>query len=232
MGNRLGCGKRTIRATTSRGIRSVLDPTISRRYPTNDRQLRYRRLPLEMYLDTMKASIRSRNGNKYAQVYCTRSGWTLAIPMQSKSDAHETLSLLFSRHGVPIILIIDGAKEQVQGKFKRKARQADCRLKRTEPYSPWANAAEGAIRELKKSFGRKMLRSKAPRKLWDHCLMLEATIRAHTAHDIFELNGEVPEMLVSGQTPDISPFAQHEWYEWVKFSDTKAPFLDSKYALG
>ena len=228
----LDAAKRTIRATTSRGIRSVLDPTISRRYPTNDRQLRYRRLPLEMYSDTMKASVRSRNGNKYAQVYCTRSGWTLAIPMQSKSDAHETLSLLFSRHGVPNILIVDGAKEQVQGKFKRKARQADCRLKRTEPYSPWANAAEGAIRELKKSFGRKMLRSKAPRKLWDHCLMLEATIRAHTAHDIFELNGEVPETLVSGQTPDISPFAQHEWYEWVKFRDTKAPFPDNKYALG
>ena len=92
----LDAAKRMIRATTSRGIQSVLDPTISHRYPTNDRQLRYRRLPLEMYSDTMKASIRSRNGNKYAQVYCTRSGWTLAIPMQSKSDAHETLSLLFS----------------------------------------------------------------------------------------------------------------------------------------
>ena len=114
----LDAAKRTIRATTSRGIWSVLDPTISRQYPTNDRQLRYRRLPLEMYSDTMKASVRSRNGNKYAQVYCTRSGWTLAIPMQSKSDAHETLSLLFSRHGVPNILIVDGAKEQVQGKFK------------------------------------------------------------------------------------------------------------------
>ena len=110
----LDAAKRMIHATTLRGIRSVLDPTISRRYPTNDRPLRYRRLPLKMYSDTMKASIRSRNGNKYMQVYCMRSGWTLAIPMQSKSDAHETLSLLFSRHGIPNILIVDGAKEQVQ----------------------------------------------------------------------------------------------------------------------
>ena len=62
--------------------------------------------------------------------------------------------------------------------------------------------------------------------------MLEATIRAHTAHDILELNREVPETLVSGQTPDISPFTQHEWYKWVKFRDTKAPFPDTKYALG
>ena len=146
----LDAAKRMIRATTLRGIQSVLDPTISRQYPTNDRQLRYRRLPLEMYSDTMKASVRSRNGNKYTQVYCMRSSWTLAIPKQSKSEAHETLSLLFSRHGIPNIMIVHGAKEQVQGKFKWKARQADCRLKRTEPYSPWANAAEGAIRELKR----------------------------------------------------------------------------------
>ena len=62
--------------------------------------------------------------------------------------------------------------------------------------------------------------------------MLEATIPAHTVHDIFELNGEVSETLVSGQTPDISHFTQHEWYEWVKFRDTKAPFPDTKYALG
>ena len=110
-----------------------------------------------MYSDAMKASvvIGSRNGNKYAQVNCTRSGWTRAIPMQTKLDAHETLSLLFSRHGVPNIMIVDGAKEQVQGRFKQKARQADCRLKRTEPFSPWANGAEGAIRELKKGLWKK-----------------------------------------------------------------------------
>ena len=65
----LDAAKRMIRATTSRGIWLVLDPTISRQYPTNDQQLRYRRLPLEMYSDTMKASVRSRNGNKYTQVY-------------------------------------------------------------------------------------------------------------------------------------------------------------------
>ena len=53
----LDAAKRTIRATTSRGIRSMLNPTIFCQYPTNDRQLRYRRLPLEMYSDTMKASV-------------------------------------------------------------------------------------------------------------------------------------------------------------------------------
>ena len=49
---------------------------------------------------------------------------------------------------------MDGAREQVMGEFRHKARQADCCVKQTEPYSPWQNAAEGTIRELKKSTGR------------------------------------------------------------------------------
>ena len=36
------------------------------------------------------------------------------------------------------------------GKFHQKARQADCQVKQMEPYSPWQNAAEATIKELKK----------------------------------------------------------------------------------
>ena len=59
-------------------------------------------------------------------------------------------------------MIVDSAQEQNQGLFKKKAHQADCLIKRTEPYSPWENAAEGAIRELKRGFRCKMAQSKAP----------------------------------------------------------------------
>ena len=76
-----------------------------------------------------------------------------------------------------------------------------------------------------------MQRSKAPRKLWTTASCWRQRSEP-TWHTTFELNGEVPGTLISGQTPDISPFAQHEWYEWVKFRDTKAPFPDNKYALG
>ena len=38
---------RTVQATTQRGIRTVLHPTLSRRFRTNDRQLQYRRLPID-----------------------------------------------------------------------------------------------------------------------------------------------------------------------------------------
>ncbi len=44
-------------------------------------------------------------------------------------------------------------------------------------------------------------------------------IRSHTAHDIYELNGETPETLVTGQPTDISQLVEHPWYGWVKFWD-------------
>ena len=44
------------------------------------------------------------------------------------------------------------------------------------------------------------------------CLELEALIRSNTALDIYELRGQVPETVVSGETSDISPFVELAWY--------------------
>ena len=70
---------------------------------------------------------------------------------------------------------------------------------------------------LKKGAGRKMIKKRSPKKLWDDCLELEGYIRSNTAHDIFMLNGEVPETIMSGETSDISQFCEFEWYDWVYF---------------
>jgi hypothetical protein len=102
----------------------------------------------------------------------------------------------------------------------------------TLPYSPWSNAAEGEIREVKKGAARKAAKAGNPDKLWDHCLELECYIRSHTAHDLFELNGEVPETLVTGQPSDISPFAELGWYQWVKYWDLNESFPHHKEVLG
>jgi hypothetical protein len=57
--------------------------------------------------------------------------------MTHKGEAHETLSLLFHRDGVPPTMVLDGSKEQCHGDFKRKLHKADCHLSQTKPYSPW-----------------------------------------------------------------------------------------------
>ena len=92
--------------------------------------------------------------------------------------------------------------------------------------------AEGATRELKRGSGRKMMRSLSPAKLWDHCIELEALIRSHTALDIYELQGQVPETLLSGKTADISPFIEHEWYDFVKWFDHGSSFPEPKEVHG
>lgn len=224
--------RRTIDVTTQRGIRTVLHPTLSRRFRTNDRQLRYRRLAIDCFTDTLISNTASRRNNKYAQIFATADGWCRAYPMAKKSLAHEGLSLLFQREGVPNTIIMDGAREQTMGMFRRKCREVGTRVKQTEPHTPWSNAAEAAIRELKKGVGRQMVRSRAPKRLWDDCLEREAYVRSFTAHNIYRLNGQVPETIVSGETADISPLVQFHWYEWVMFRDTSVTYPDDYLVLG
>jgi hypothetical protein len=228
----LEAATRTLKKTTQRGIRTTLDPTLDRQFRTNDRQLRYRRLPTTLFADTLLASKPSRRKNTCAEVFVHRNGWKRAYPMKTKSQAHEALSLLFAREGVPAKLIVDGSKEQTLGKFRQKAREADCYIHTTEPYTPHSNAAEGGIRELKKGVGRKMVRSKSPRTLWDDCLELEAYIQSYTWSSIYELDDEVPETMIMGDTAEISQYCQHGWYEWIKFRDTAQHFPEPKMTLG
>ena len=90
-----------------------------------------------MYTDTAEANVVSYfRKNKYAQIFATRFGWVRVFPMQKKSDAHQAFSLMAQRDGVPPIIVMDGAKEETQGEFRRKAKEMDCRVKQTEPYSP------------------------------------------------------------------------------------------------
>jgi hypothetical protein len=62
--------------------------------------------------------------NKAAQIFCTDFGFVRAFPMKKESEAHEALSLLFHRDGVPKVMVMDVAKAQVEGEFRSKLRDA------------------------------------------------------------------------------------------------------------
>ena len=53
-----------------------------------------------------------------------------------------------------------------------------------------------------------------PKKLWDHCLDMEAFICLNTALGIYMFDGEVPENLMKIQASDISHSCEFSWYEW------------------
>jgi hypothetical protein len=167
-----------------------------------------------------------------AQVYSSSFGWACAHPMKRKGEAHETLSLVFHRDGVPPTMVGDDSKEQTLGEFRQKLREADCHHRVTEPYSPWQQAAEGCIHELKRGSSRKMLRTGSPKPLWDHSLELEALVRSCTSNDIYMAAGQVPETIMTGDTADISHIAEFSWFDQVMFRDNVPAYPDDKMTLG
>lgn len=221
----------TIEITTQRGIRTRPNDLV-RRFKTNDRALRYRRLTSTMFTDTMESQVKSKRQNKYAQVYTIPPNWIKAYGMKLKSDAHHTLSDLLKDVGAPEKMVMDGSKEQVEGLFRSKTRDAGVSTHQTEPHTAFSNQAELAIRELKMSARRKMRITKSPQKLWDDCLELEADIISNTAHEGHALQGQTPQFLVTGQTTDISRLAEFGWYQWVYWYDDQARFPAPRRTLG
>jgi hypothetical protein len=109
--------------------------------------------------------------------------------MTRKGEAHETLSLLFHHDGVPPTMVFDGLKEQCKGDLEDC--KADCHARQTEPYSPWQQATEGCIRELKCGVSCRMIKTGSPRVLWDHCFELEALICSSTSNYVYMTNGKM-----------------------------------------
>ena len=129
-------------------------------------------------------------------------------------------------------MIVDGLKEQTLGKFCKACQDASIHFKQNEPHSPWQNAAEGVIRELKKASGRKMVRAGAPKPFWDDFIELEAYIQSNTAWDIYKLQGETPETVLSGETANISQFCELSFYKCVMFRDEPVNYPDDNPVLG
>ena len=152
--------------------------------------------------------------------------------MRWEREAHESISVFFKRDGVPNNMAIDGSKTQIQGEFKKKCRESGCHTIQVEPYSPCSNSCEVDIKILKQVLGRDLRQNKCQKVLWDDCIERQSYIRSFTAHDNFALKGEYPETLINGETPNISAFDEHGWYDWVKFRDTQVAYPEDNFVLG
>ena len=70
-------------------------PSFMKCMRTNDRILRYKRLPSNVFCDTLISETASTRVNKYAEVYAKYFGWAQDCSTKTKGDDHEALSLLF-----------------------------------------------------------------------------------------------------------------------------------------
>ena len=77
LGISLETAQRTYDTTMQKAICMLTKDHLSRRYRTNDCQLRYWQFGRKMYTNTLEAKVRSwHRKNKYAQVFGTRFSWT------------------------------------------------------------------------------------------------------------------------------------------------------------
>jgi IS30 family transposase len=217
---------KTIQVTTQKGIRTTTLP-IEQRFRTRQAQLRYKQLGGRhgrFYTDTFFSGVPMLNGNSMVQLFTNDLAFTRVYPMKLKSQAHESLSTFIHEVGIPSSLHSDDAKELMQGKFKDLCKEFNIPCTYTEPYSPWQNRAENAIRELKRHVRRKMLANKVPPRLWDFCVKWSSDIRNKTSSNRFVLDGRTPYEAILGHTPDISLLVTFNFYEPLWYIDQTAEF--------
>jgi hypothetical protein len=77
-----------------------------------------------------------------------------------------------------------------------------------------------------------MVRSRIPCRLWDHCIELACLVQSPMALDLYKLQGQVPVMIMMGQTADISFICLFKWYNWIYYNDSNLKFPDQKVVLG
>ena len=236
-----GCGletaKRTLEATTHKAYREYLNSTgsLTRRFRTRLAQLRYRQLALPhgaMYSDTMFAKIKSIRGFTCGQLFCNDQWFVKFYPMQSKSDAPDTLKMFHQDVGVPPTLHTDNAKELIEGEFAKLNRKVGTRQTSIEPVTPNQNRAELCMREFKKRTWRLMARKNVPLRLWCFTAEYIAAILSFTATPLAKLQGRTSYEFIFGHTPDISEYIEFEFYDWVWYWDSSAEYPEEKKRLG
>jgi hypothetical protein len=217
--------------TTQAGIRNVFDPG-KRKLRQRTDHLKYPHLKMTMYSDTLWASkCTATGGHIGAQVYTNGGGYDYFIPIKRKGDAYTTLQTLAEITGASQVMATDGdGALRGEETWLKECRRLGMRDKITVPYSSWQNLAEASIRELKCSVRRAMRRSGSQHKLWNFCCVWCAAIRRLTSMD--KLDGRTPTEVVTGTTPDISQYAQIDWYEPIRFLDNLHTFPNETKLLG
>ena len=212
--------KKSLAATTQRGVRSIPNPA-TRRFKTQMAHLRYPRLHGTFYADIMESKVLSIDAHKYAHIIGNGRGFCKVYPMEHKNETIHSLDDFVKKIGVPEILICDNdSTMEGWGEWKKRIRKYGIEPRYTEPYSPFQNKAELDIRELKRKIRRFQERSRSPKRLWNYLAVLCAKIRSFIAGTQPDLQGRCAYEHVFGWTPDISVFVMHEWYEVIAFLDS------------
>ena len=106
---------------------------------------------------------------------------------------------------MPPAIICNNTKKLIFSEFNKKLKEAPCHLRQI--------AAKIKIRELKKGSDRKLINYGTSKRLWDDCLDYDFNLRSNTAHNIYKLDSEVPETIMSGEMSNMSQLCEFKWFK-------------------
>lgn len=216
----LATAKRTIQATTHQCLSTV--GLLRRRFRTDKAHMRYKQLSTRhgrFYVDTLFTKVRSIRGYTCGNLFTNSLGFMKFFPLESESRGQTSMVDFIQLVGIPPAIHSDDAKVFAHGKFQKTCRKFGVRQTFTEPYSPWQNRAEGAIRELKAYASRLMQRKQAPLRLWCFAFEYASDVLSLCAGALPQLQGRTSYEHVMHYTPDISEYVTFEWYQWAYYWD-------------
>ena len=225
--------RRTINSTTQR-LRRSKNPTLSRRYSTNDRTLRYRHVNELFYTDTFFATgkaHKTKRGNSCMQLFVTDTGFVHVVPMTDKSGVSVAQAMrdFFRVVGIPDAFIRDKSPEQNSGEARKLCNKVGVTIRALEPNTPWANRAEVYVGIFKDGIRKELRRSNCPIVLWDYCAEHRALVNNATVSNLAQTKGLTPYQQIFNEEADISDICQFGFYDWGMYREPNSP--DTKFPL-
>ena len=128
-------------AQNSHLYRQGMDTELSKRFSTNDRMLRYKRIRSNFFTDTFFVTSKgiSSRGNKSAQLFISYMGFVAIYPMKSKREFSLALKQFCKDVGVPMNLVVDPSGEQTNKNVKYFCHQIGAKLRILEESTQWTN---------------------------------------------------------------------------------------------
>lgn len=220
--------------TTTQVAPATSSESLSRRRPTNDRSLRYKRLKSMFFTDTFFVSKKAitKKGFTMMQIFVSDKGFIAVYPMKAKSQFQDCLKLFCKEVGIPHTLVVDKSGEQTSQAVKKFTQQVGTTLRVLEESTQWANRAELYVGLMKEWVRKDLRNSDAPLCLWDYCARRRALINNLTPKNMFQCEGNNPFEATFGEQGDISKL-QFGWYEWCYYREqSNIQFPYQKELLG
>jgi hypothetical protein len=221
----------TLEATTQTAVRDIYAPS-ERKVRLKAPWLHFPSIKGEIYVDSMFLKVTALHGFTGGSIYTDGNGYNRFYLWKRKGEHPDTLMQFINDVGVPTTLISDNAPEEVMGKARKTCRKYRIQQRTVVPHSPWQNAAEASIREVKKNVRRTLRLTRDPLRLWAYCATWVCAIRRMTASSLARLNRRTPEENLTGSTPDILALIMFKWYQPVYYWTPTLEFPKERKLIG